>query len=167
MSEQVKLNTANFVGKSFFEFLTIMMKYRWFLFWFVLIITTSATIYALFAPKWFKSSTSVLLAEKNDLLSSLSGLGSLAKGFSASKGLAALTGGNSEADKYMAILKSSTLTDEVIKKFKLREEYNLEDDYYEKTVKEWESNVQMEVQDEGNLTIVVLDKDPKKSSKYL
>ena len=164
MNELEKNSGQNFVGKSFFEFLITIVRYRWFLFWFILVITTSATLYALLAPKWYKSTTSVLIAEKNDLLSTLSGLGGLAKGFSASKGLAALTGNNSEAEKYQAILKSSTLTDEVIKKFDLRKEYDLEDDYYEKTVKEWESNINMEVQDEGNLTITVLDKNPQKAA---
>lgn len=152
------------VGNTFFEFLTVTVKYRWFLFLFVLIITTIATGYALLAPQWYKASASVLPAEKTDLLSTLSGLSGLAKGFSASKGLAALTGGNSESDKYLAILKSATVTDDVIKKFELRKEYDREDDYYEKVVKEWQSNCEFEIQDEGNLTISVYDKNPQKAA---
>ncbi len=162
MSEQN--NNEQIVGSTFFEFLTITVKYRWFLFWFVFIITASATGYALLAPKWYKATASVLPAEKNDLLSSLSGLGSLAKGFSASRGLAALTGGNQETDRYVAILKSATLTDDIINRFELRKEYDREDDYYEKVVKEWESNLDLEIQDEGNLTITVYSKDPQKAA---
>jgi capsule polysaccharide export protein KpsE/RkpR len=124
----------------------------------------SATAYALLAPKWYKSTASVLPAEKNDLLSSLSGLGSLAKGFSASKGLAALTGGNEETDRYMAILMSATVTNDVIKKFDLVKEYEYEGDYYEKVVKEWQSNLELEIADEGNLTITVFDKNPQKAA---
>lgn len=152
------------IGSTFFEFLTVVVKYRWFLFWFVLLITIGATSYALLAPKWYKSTASVLPAEKTDLLSTLSGLSNLAKGFSASKGLAALTGANSESDRYLAILMSATVTDDVIKKFDLRKEYDLEDDYYEKVVKEWQSNCELEIQDEGNLTITVYDKDPQKAA---
>ncbi len=152
------------VGNTFFEFLVITVKYRWFLFWFVFVITAGATAYALLAPKWYKSTASVLPAEKNDLLSTLSGISSLAKGFSASKGLAALTGQNSETDRYMAILMSATVTDDIIKKFDLRKEYDLENDYYEKVVKEWQSNFELEIADEGNLTITVFDKDPKKAA---
>ncbi|AFN73548.1 lipopolysaccharide biosynthesis protein [Melioribacter roseus P3M-2] len=152
------------VGATFIEFLTVLVKYRKFLFWFVFTITVGATVYALLAPKWYKSTASVLAADRNDLLSTLSGLSSLAKGFSASKGLAALTGGNTETDRYIAILKSATLTDDIIKKFKLREEYDMEDDYYEKVVKEWQSNLDLEIQDEGNLTITVYDKDPQKAA---
>ncbi len=154
----------NFVGSTFIEFLTVVVKYRWFLFWFVFIITSGATLYALLAPKWYKATASVFPAEKTDLLSTLSGLSNLAKGFTASKGLAALTGANTEADRYIAILKSATITDDVIKKFDLRKEYDMEDDYYEKVVKKWQSNLDLEIQDEGNLTITVYDKDPQKAA---
>ncbi|NJD23515.1 MAG: hypothetical protein FIA82_12760 [Melioribacter sp.] len=151
-------------GNTFFEFLTVTVRYRWFLIWFVLIITLAATAYALIAPKWYEATASVLPAEKTDLLSSISGLSNLAKGFSASRGLAALTGRNTETDKYVAILKSATITDDVIKKFDLRKEYDREDDYYDKVVKDWQSNCILEIQDEGNLTISVLDKSPQKAS---
>ncbi len=152
------------VGSTLFEFITVTVKYRWFLFWFVLLITAGATAYALLAPKWYEATASVLPAEKTDLLSSISGLSNLAKGFSASRGLAALTGRNTETDKYVAILKSATITDDVIKKFDLRKEYDREDDYYDKVVKEWQSNFILEIQDEGNLTISVLDKSPQKAT---
>ena len=152
------------IGNAFFEFITIFVKYRWFLFWFVLISTMTVTSFALLGTKWYRATASVLPAEKNDLLSTLSGISSLAKGFSASKGLAALTGGNSESDKYLAILKSATLTDEMIKKFELRKEYERENDYYEKVVKDWQSNSDFEIQDDGNLTISVYDKDPNKAA---
>ena len=152
------------VGNTFFEFLTVTVRYRWFLIWFVLLITLGATTYALIAPKWYEATASVLPAEKTDLLSSISGLSNLAKGFSASRGLAALTGRNTETDKYVAILKSATITDDVIKKFDLRKEYDRENDYYDKVVKDWQSNFILEIQDEGNLTISVLDKSPQKAT---
>jgi uncharacterized protein involved in exopolysaccharide biosynthesis len=151
------------VGNTFVEFLTVTIKYRWFLFWFVFIITASATAYALLAPKWFKSTVSVLPAENTDFLSAFSGLSALAKSFSPSKGLAALTG-NTEFDRYMAILKSSTMIDDVINKFELRKKYELEDAYYEKVVKNFLSNLEIDIQDEGNLTLSIFDKDPQKAA---
>ena len=157
-------NDKQIVGNTFFEFLTVTIKYRWFLFLFVFVITAGATAYALLSPKWYEATASVLPAEKTDLLSSLSGLSNLAKGFSASRGLASLTGRNTETDKYVAILKSTTITDDVIKKFDLRKEYDRENDYYDKVVKEWQSNFNLEIQDEGNLTISVLDKSPQKAT---
>lgn len=152
------------VGSTFFDFITVTVHYRKFLFWFVFLITVSATTYALLSPKWYKSTASVFPAEKTDLLSSLSGLTSLAKGFSAGRGLAALAGNSSESDKYIAIIKSATITNDVIKKFDLRKEYEYENDFYEKVVKEWQSNLEVEIQDEGNLTISVYDKNPQKAA---
>ena len=149
------------VGASLLDLISVLVKYRWFLFWFIFVITAGTTLYAVFAPKWYKSTASVFPAEKNDLLSMISGFSNLAKGFSASKGLAALTGANSEADRYVAILKSATVTKEVIKKFDLRNHYEMKDDYYEDIVKEWLSNLDLEIQDEGNLTITVFDKNPR------
>jgi uncharacterized protein involved in exopolysaccharide biosynthesis len=151
------------LGNTFFEFITVTIKYRWFLFWIVLLITAGATAYALLAPKWFKATASVFPAERTDFLGSLSGLSNLVKNFSPSRGLAALTGAN-ESDKYIAILKSSSVIDDVISKFELKKVYDLEDEYYEKVYKEFVSNVDLEVQDEGNLTIDVYDRDPKRAA---
>ena len=158
-----KISSENTVGHSFIEFLTITVKYKWFLFWFVFIVTTSATLLALLSPKWYKASASVLPAEQTDFLGALGGLSSLVKGFTPSKGLAALTG-STELDRYIAILKSSTLADNVIKEFNLTKEYDLEGDYYEKVVKEFTSNLDIEVQDEGNLLVSVYDKNPQRAA---
>ncbi len=157
-------NKKDLVGNNFVKFITDTVRFRWLIFWIVIVITGGAILYALLAPKWYKSTASVLPSEKTDLLSSISGLSNLAKGFSASKGLAALTGKNSESDRYMAILMSATLTDEIIKKFELRKEYDMEDDYYEKVVKEWNSNVELEIMEEGNLSITVFSKGAQKAA---
>ena len=151
-------------GSSLVETFIMIIKYRWFIFWFVFLFTLGATLFATFSSKWYKSTASVLPAEKNDLIS-MAGISNLAKGFSASKGLAALTGGNSESDKFIAILKSATITKEVINKFNLRKEYNLESAFYEVIVKEWQSNCEIEVQEQGNLTITVYDKSPRKAAE--
>ncbi len=155
--------SGNTVGYSLIEFLTVVVKFRKFLFFFIFIITTSATLFALLSTKWYKASASVLPAEQTDLLGSLGGLSSLVKGFTPSKGLAALTG-NTELDRYTAILKSASLTEDVIKKFDLVKEYELEGEYHEKVVKEFTSNVDIEPQDEGNLVISVYDKSPQKAA---
>ncbi len=152
------------MSDSFLEFFITVVKFKWFLFLFVFIITVSATIIALVSPKWYKASASVLPAENTDFLSAFSGLSSLVKNFAPTKGLAALTG-SSELDRYIAILKSSTLTDDVIKKFNLRKEYNLEGQYFDKVVKEFIANENIEVADEGNLVVSIYDKNPVRAAQ--
>lgn len=161
----MKENSQFTIGKSFVNFLVVVVKYRIFLLVFVSVITLGATITALLLPKWYKATVSVLPAERNDLLSTLTGLSNLTKSFGtsrAARGLSALTGGPTELDKYIAILKSATITDDVINKFDLRNEYDMEDDYYEDVVKKWQKNLELEIQEEGNLTITVYSKDRKK-----
>ncbi len=66
----------------------------------------------------------------------------------------------------MAILKSSTVIVAVIERFNLVELYDYADSKYkmDKTAKELLSNVEFTVEDEGNLTISVLDKDPQRAA---
>lgn len=149
---------------NFFEFATVTIKYRWFLFFFILIITTSAIVFAFLSPKWYKSTTSVLPAEKTDFLSAITGVSSLIKNFSPSKGLSALTG-PSETDKYIAILKSASVIDDVIRTFNLKKIYNLENSYGEKIYKRLMSNLEIEVQEEGNLTVTVYDENPQRAAE--
>jgi tyrosine-protein kinase Etk/Wzc len=156
--------TETTIGSTFIEFLTVVVKYRKFLAIFVLVVTLGATIYALIAPKWYKATVSVFPAEKSDFLSTITGISGIARNLSASRGLSALTGGPTELDKYVAILKSATITDDVIKKFDLRKEYKMEDDYYEDVVKAWQKNLELNIEDEGNLTITVYSRDPKKAA---
>ncbi len=152
------------IGQTFIEFLSILVKYRKFLAIFVFIITLGTSIYAILAPKWYKATVSVFPAEKTDFISTLTGISGIARNLSASRGLSALTGSPTELDKYIAILKSATVTDDIIKNFNLREEYNMEDDYYEDVVREWQKKLDLNIEDEGNLTISVYSRDPKKAA---
>ena len=156
-------SNENRIGHSIVEFLMVVTKYRWFLFLFIFIISAGVTTYALLATKWFKSSASVLPAEKANILGSFGGLSSLVKSFSPTKGIAALTG-TSEVDRYIAILKSNSMIDDVVMKFNIREEYEMGDAYYEKVVKAFVSNLEIEVEDEGNLVISVYDQEPQKAA---
>lgn len=152
------------IGQAFIEFLSTVVKYRKFFAIFVITVTLISTFYAILAPKWYKATVSVFPAEKTDFLSTLSGISSIARNFSAARGLSALTGTPTELDKYIAILKSATVTDDIIKNFDLRKEYDMEDSYYEDVVREWQKKLDLNIEDEGNLTISVYSKNPKKAA---
>ena len=161
--EKINNNNENKIGHSFVEFLIVVAKYRWFLFLFIFLISAAATTYALLSTKWYKSTVSVLPAERANILGSFSGLSSLVKSFSPTKGIAALTG-TSEVDRYIAILKSSSMINDVITRFNIREEYEMQDTYYEKVFKAFVSNFEIEVEDEGNLVVSVYDQNPQKAA---
>ncbi len=152
------------IGNTFIEFLLVLVKYRKFLVIFVTLITVTTTTYSIIAPKWYKATVSVFPSEKTDFLSALTGLSGLARNLSTARGLSALTGEPTELDKYVAILKSATITDDVIQKFDLRRVYKMEDEYYEDVVRKWQKNLQLNIEDEGNLTITVFDRDPQRAA---
>jgi capsular polysaccharide biosynthesis protein len=96
-------------------------------------------------------------------LGGLEGISSLAKSFSPAKALSSLSG-NTETDRYVAILKSTTVLNAVIQKFDLVHVYDITSYPGEKTMKELLDNVEFTVETEGNLTITVYDKDPQRAA---
>jgi tyrosine-protein kinase Etk/Wzc len=150
-------------ASSLMDFLFVITKYRKFISRFILLITVVTTVIALLLPKWYKSTASVFPAEKADLLGGLEGISSIAKSFSSAKSLASF-GSNPEIDRYLAILKSSTVLNAVIQKFDLVHVYDITSYPGENTVKELLSNVEFKAEDEGNLTITVYDKDPQRAA---
>ena len=145
------------------EFLSVITRHRKFISRFVVLATVATTIITLLMPKWYKSTASVFLAEKTDILGALEGVSSLAKAFSPAKALTSLTG-NPETDRYLAILKSGTVLNAVIQKFDLVKVYDITSYPGEKTAKELLNNTEFKVEDEGNLTVTVYDKDPQRAA---
>lgn len=145
------------------DFLSVLVSYRRFISWFVLGISVAVTVIALIMPKWYRSTASVFPAEKADLLGGLEGIASVARAFSPSRALSAL-GGNAEADRYMAILKSGTVLQAVIEKFDLVHVYEITSYPGEKTVKELLSNLEITLEQEGNITVSVYDRDPQRAA---
>ena len=68
--------------------------------------------------------------------------------------------GNSDLDRYLAILKSERALTAVIEKFDLVRVYDITQYQREKTMKELLSNTEFEESEEGSLEISVYDKDP-------
>jgi len=145
------------------DILATVTKHRRFITRFVLAVTLGTTIVALLLPKWYKSTASVFPAEGTDLLGSLSGVASVARALAPSRALSAL-GTNPEADRYMAILKSATVFGSVIEKFDLVKVYDISSYPGENTMKELQSNTQFSVEEEGNITVTVYDRDPQRAA---
>ena len=150
-------------ANSLVEFLVILTKHRKFISRFVLGTTVVVTVITLLMPKWYKSSSSIFPAPKTDLLGALGGFSSLVGSFSPGNALAAL-GGNPEADRYIAILKSGTVLGAVIRKFDLVNVYEITSYPQEKTAAELVSNTEFTAEIEGNITVTVYDKDPQRAA---
>ncbi|MEK7728300.1 MAG: GNVR domain-containing protein, partial [candidate division KSB1 bacterium] len=70
--------------------------------------------------------------------------------------------GSDEAMTYMAILKSRTVREAVIRKYDLINVY--EEDDVEKTLKAFDENLDLTLEREGTITISVLDQSPERSA---
>jgi tyrosine-protein kinase Etk/Wzc len=129
----------------------------WTTFWALVI----STVVAFLIPPKFKAVASVFPAEKTDILSSVSGLPSLARAISPAGGLFKT---DAELDKYSAILKSGRVLGEVIRKFDLVNVYEITSYPMEQTTKELLDNVDFSIEPEGYISISVYDKDPQRSA---
>jgi len=156
-------NEAQIPENFLIEALSVITKYRKFIYRFILVCTLATTLIAFILPKWYKSVASVFPADKADLLGGLEGISSIAKSFSSAKSLVSL-GSNSETDRYLAILKSGTVLMAVINKFDLVHVYDITSYPGENTILELLDNVSFATEDEGNLTITVYDKSPQRAA---
>ena len=116
--------------------------------------TVAALVIALLLPKWYTGRTVLLPPTEDDMGSSIvsqlmpRGLGSLK-----------MPGAPTLADVFVAVLKSRTVADRIVRRFDLVHRYGLPD--AEKAVKELADHVKFRVGDEGTIAILVEDRDPK------
>ncbi len=162
-AETKEENAGQTQGSAMLNFFALMIKHQRFATRFVVGITLTVAMVSFVVPSWYKSTASVFPAERTDLLGALDGVSSLMKSFSPSRALSSLTG-NTEMDRYLAILKSSTVLHAVIEKFDLVHVYDITSYPVEKTTKELLSNVEFLQEPEGNLTITVYDRDPQRAA---
>jgi tyrosine-protein kinase Etk/Wzc len=152
------------LGETLLDFFAVVTKWRKLLVWFVLACTVLGGGLAAISPKWYKSTATVFPAEQTSMFPGLEGVSGISRALSAGRALSSLTGGGTESDRYMAILKSETALMKVIERFDLTKVYEITAFPREKTMKALLSNTEFEIADEGNLAISVFDQDPQRAA---
>ncbi len=152
------------IAEVLLNFLETLLQWRKFIVRTILVGTIITFVISLFLPKWYKSTTSMLPAEKADIVSNLAGISSLVKSVTGGGGGFGL-GQQSETQRYFSILKSERLLTAVIEKFNLTQVYGIKSYPHQSTIKELSSNIVMDVADEGHLTLSVYDKDPVRAAE--
>ena len=151
--------------KKFEDLLIVLVKYRRTIFINVLIITIAAAVISLIIPnKYTATSSFISPKKKGGIFGDIAGFSSTIKDLSKTLGgrLGTVT---DEAYNYLVILQSRTASEQVIEKFNLREVYEIDTDKpYEDVIKELESNIDFNIEDEGNIVISVTDEVPKRAS---
>lgn len=157
-------NNSTAGQKNLLDFFILLVKWRKIILLNVTIVTICAAIISFLLPKWYTSTANILPPKSSSgLFSSFANFSSSLKDLS--KTLGRLGTVSEEAYNFLAILQSRTTYENVIKKFNLREVYNFDsDDPIEEVIDELDSNVKFNVEDEGNITIKVTDKNPQRAA---
>lgn len=152
-------------NKTFLDLIIVIIKWRNVIFVNVLVITVLAIIISFSIPKWYTSTVNIMPPKsKGGLLGDISSFSSTIKDLS--KTLGRLGTVSDEAYNYLAILQSRTSSEKIIDKFNLREVYEFDNDEpIEKIINELQDNVKFNVEDEGNITIKVIDESPKRAAE--
>ncbi len=149
-------------SKGMLDYIHLLLKWRWFIainFLLVVFITYGIT---LMLPKWYYSE-SVVLPPKDQMMGPGMGISGIAR----MVGLPGVTGllGQQGVYNYVSILKSRSIQEEMIETFNLREIYKMQDDPIEDVLKEFNANVNVEVDSEGALVIGIYDKVPERAAE--
>lgn len=143
-----------------FDYVNVMVKWKRFLGWNLLIISVLAAGVTLLMPNVYKSTVTLLPPKQRGTSSSLL---QLTREFLPTTSLGRLNVGQ-ETYNYLAILKSRTAMESVVVKFNLFEVYGIESGMMERAVKLLEDNVEFDIQDEGTVTIEVWDTDKQRAA---
>ncbi|HOQ49094.1 MAG TPA: Wzz/FepE/Etk N-terminal domain-containing protein, partial [Candidatus Kapabacteria bacterium] len=122
-----------------------------------------STAVAFLLPVWYTASTNVVPPQ-----TSMTGLESAMGNISSTLrdiGLARVGGSSSSGYSLTVILLSRSVKDSMIKKYDLRKVYKMENDKYEDLLKEFESNLDVTYDKEGNYVISITDRDPNRAAQ--
>jgi uncharacterized protein involved in exopolysaccharide biosynthesis len=129
----------------------------------VLVVALLAIAIALLLPQWYRAAASILPPKEPDVFSTLTGAGGLLRGLSPGRALRGF-GSSQTGYNYFAVLKSRGAMEAVVRRFDLMNVYGISDSSIEKAIKELAGNTSFETQEDDNITVEVLDKDPHRAA---
>ena len=145
-------------GTPLLESLSILIAWRRFIIINYLVVFIIVVIIVFLLPKWYRATASILPPKDQTLQNILGGSSSILRGLSAAR-----LGGFGQSPgtyNFLAILNSRSTMEEVVNKFNLNEVYGFPQNLTEETIKQLRDNSSFETQDNENIDIQVLDKDP-------
>jgi len=136
---------------------SVLFQWRNFIVVNVLVVAVIAAVISLILPKWYKAEASILPPKERDLFSGIGSASSLLRGLTG-------RGQSQNSYNYFAILKSRTAKESVVRRFDLLAAYDIRDSSMESAIKELTANTFFEIQDDDNITVEVLDRDPQRAA---
>ena len=150
-------------GYSGLMFLKLLLRYKYFILIFVVLATVSEGIYAFRMPNWYTATVSAVPPKSsNSMFEGMMGnLGAALKDFGMSR-----LGGKSEGSyTVLVVLGSHTVKDSIIKKFDLKDEYDIKSNKLSDLRAAFDDNLEINVEPEGNYTVSITSKNAAKAAE--
>ncbi len=143
-------------------FLAFLLKHKWFIVIFTLVVTGLSIWVALLIPNQYKSTVNLVPPQSNDGMmgGSMGAISSTLKDF----GLTKLGGQAGEGYSFIVILHSRSVVDTIIKEFDLPKVYDIPDSMMAKIRMKFSSNLDITYEKEGNYYISVIDESPQRAA---
>jgi capsule polysaccharide export protein KpsE/RkpR len=144
------------------HFLAFLIKHKWFIIIFTVVVTGAAVWISLLIPNQYLSTANLVPPQSNDSFmgGAMGALSSTLRDF----GLTKLTGQSGEGYSFIVILQSRSVMDTIIKEFDLASVYDIPDTMMSKIRKTFSQNLDITYEKEGNYFINVLDEDPNRAA---
>jgi capsule polysaccharide export protein KpsE/RkpR len=144
----------------------LLMRYKYFIIIFVFLATGASVLITLNMDNWYSSTINLVPPKQSNSLmqGGMGGISSALKDFGLTK-----LGSKAGAETYdlMVILESRTIKDSMIFKFNLAETYDIPDTLMSEVRKEFEANLDITYEAEGNYTITIWDKSPVRAAEMV
>jgi len=148
-----------------FWLVALLVKARRFLIMNFIIVVLVTSGVSLILPVWFASMVSFVPPRETGLAGGLGALSTVLRDVAPLRGLTNLAGGRTALGTYLSILDSRSAKEAMVRRFDLIQVYEIDDQSMEKAIKALEANVEIEVAEEGHVTVTVLDKDPVRAAE--
>lgn len=163
MSESKEDFTAKqTVGFDSMKLLAAILKYKYFIIAFVIIVTAVTALYWFSQPNYYKASTNLVPPKTSGSAfeSMVGNISSTLRNFGLSK-IGPKTDGSYSPN---VILESRTVQDSIIKLFDLRKVYDMEDSEQDNLRKAFAENLDVSVELDGNFIVSITDVNPKRAA---
>lgn len=149
----------------FSDYIYVLYKWKKFLFINLIIVGLIATGLVFLIPNQYKATTTIMIPPDNSM--GLGGLTSLLGGKSsiASAGSRLFGMSSTSEDMLLGILNSRTALTDVIKKFKLMNYYEIDDNNMDKVIKAFRADFSTDPNEFGMIDFSIVNKDPKVSAE--
>jgi tyrosine-protein kinase Etk/Wzc len=118
-------------------------------------------ILAFTVPRQYKSIARILPPKESNTLTALSGLSSLVRSL---PGGIAKFGRAEDPYDFIALIRSRSVMEEIVRKFTLTQAYEISDNSMEKTLKELANNTEVDWTEENTMEIRVYDRDANRAA---